>query len=70
MSTYLVTGARAYREHWPGTTFEATLDPAAETRAIERGDIRLIERSDPALQPGSYRLPAGWALTDLKGDRR
>lgn len=57
---YRVTGARAYRGHEPGTTFEAVLDPAAEVRAIRRGSIELLERVTPALKPGSFDLPSGW----------
>lgn len=57
---YLVTGRRHYRGHEPGTVFEAQLDRAAEWRALERGDIRLIRRVTPAVQPGSYTFPAGW----------
>lgn len=60
MSTYLVTGRTAYREHTIGSTFDADLDPAAERRAIQRGAIQLVERSTTSLRPGSYRLPAGW----------
>lgn len=60
MTVYLVRGARAYREHLPGATFEATLEPAAEQRAIARGDIEIIERGTTRLQPGSYLLPQGW----------
>lgn len=67
MSVYLVTGTSAYREHKPGTTFEAVLHPAAEERAIARGDIEVLERSQPTLRPGSYRLPAGWP-TDHQED--
>lgn len=63
MSVYLVTGRHAYREHQPGETFEALLDLDAEQRAIERGDISVIEESRPGLKPGSYTLPAGWANT-------
>jgi hypothetical protein len=54
---YLVVGQREYREHRPGTLFEAKLDARAEARAIGRGDIKLVERMIPALRPGSYRLP-------------
>lgn len=60
MSLYLVTGRRAYRGHFPGAAFEALLEPAAEQRAIERGDIELLERSIPTLRPGSWTLPTGW----------
>lgn len=60
MTVYRVIGAVRYREHDPGTVFEAVLDPAAEQRAIDRGDIEVIERTTPGLIPGSWRLPAGW----------
>lgn len=58
MSVYQVTGQLDYRGHRPGTRFEATLDPRAEQRAVNRGSIRLLERSTPMLEPGSYTLPA------------
>lgn len=61
LGVYEVGQRRSYRGHEPGTVFEARLDPAAETRALARGDIRLIERVTPSLQPGSYTLPPGWA---------
>lgn len=57
---YEVTGPRKYRGHDPGTTFEASLDPNVEQRAIQRRDIRLIRRVTPSLLPGSYRLPHDW----------
>lgn len=63
---YVVTGRRKYRGHEPGETFEAKLDPAAERRAIDRGDIRLLDRIIPSIQPGTYVLPDGW-LTDEGG---
>lgn len=65
---YEVTGRRAYRGHVPGSKFEALLDPAVEQRAVERCDIRLLKRVIPVLQPGSFRLPAGW-VTDESGGR-
>ena len=61
MSVYKVTGVFTYNDHAPGEVFEALLDPGAEERAIARGTITLLERSTPALRPGSYRLPRGWA---------
>lgn len=61
MSAYRVSGSRGYRGHPPGAVFEAALDRAAEARALARGDIELLERTTPVLQPGSYKLPAGWA---------
>lgn len=57
MTRYLVTGRRQYRWHKPGTVFEATLDPDAERRAIERGSIRILEVVTPKLENGSYTLP-------------
>jgi hypothetical protein len=60
MSVYKVVGARRYRSHRPGDLFEALLDPRAEARAIGRGDIAVIDRTVPALQPGSYTFPPGW----------
>lgn len=57
---YLVTGKREYRGHVPGSTFEAALDRNAEQRAINRGDIRLLRRFTPDLEPGSYTLPDPW----------
>jgi hypothetical protein len=57
---YLVTGRREYRGHKPGTTFEAALDSGAASRAIARGDIRLLRDFTPDLEPGSYVLPDPW----------
>lgn len=57
---YEVLGNRRFRGHRRGDQFTARLDPGAEQRAIARGDIRLIERITPAIQPGSYTLPDGW----------
>ena len=57
---YLVTGTRAYRGHEPGTTFEARLNPNAEARAIQRGDIQLLRHVTPSLQEGSVTFPDGW----------
>lgn len=62
MTVYLVTGRAAYREHAPGTTFEADLDPAAELRALNRGDIHVIERRTTRIQPGTYALPVDWSI--------
>jgi hypothetical protein len=36
------------------------LDPNAERRARDRGDIQLLRRTTPVIQPGSYLLPSGW----------
>jgi hypothetical protein len=64
MALYLVTGNRSvFGGQKPGSTFEALIERDAEERAVRRGDIRVLERSTPALRPGSYRLPAGWKRT-------
>jgi hypothetical protein len=60
---YLVTGRRPIRGHQPGEVFEAQLDRNAETRAVMRGDIRVLERFTPSIQPGTYSLPEGWLNT-------
>lgn len=60
---YQVIGPRAYRGHEPGTVFEARLDRPSESRAINRGSIRLLELVEADLLPGSYRLPLGWPTT-------
>lgn len=57
---YKVTGRLAFRGHKPGETFTAVLEPVAERRAVLRGNIELLERIIPSLQPGSYTLPDGW----------
>jgi hypothetical protein len=36
------------------------LDKAAEARALERGDIRVLQQTTTAIPAGSYRLPEGW----------
>jgi len=57
---YLVAGVRAYRGHQPGVVFAASLDRGAESRAIYRGDLRLLRRVRPGLRPDSWQLPDGW----------
>jgi hypothetical protein len=59
---YEVMGSRSYRGHAPGTTFTAQLDRNAQIRAMNRGDIRLVEWIVPALKPGSFIFPEGWLL--------
>lgn len=54
MSVYKVTGRSSFRHYPSGDTFEAVLPPALEKRAINRGQIELVERSTPKLVPGSY----------------
>ena len=60
MGEYLVTGKREYRGVTPGEIFEARLDRAAESRAIARGDIRLLRIVEPTIQSDSLRLSDGW----------
>lgn len=67
MTLYRVTRQRPYRGHEPLTVFEANLDPATEGRALARGDIEILDRSTPSLQPGSYRIPYGWLTTGKEG---
>lgn len=57
MTVYRVTGRAEYRGHKPGETFEASLDRLMEHRAIRRGSIEVVDRTEPRLVPGSYRLP-------------
>lgn len=57
---YRVVGPRRYRDHDPGTLFEALIDPTVEHRVVGRGDIELICRTTPGLVPGSYRFAPGW----------
>ena len=61
---YEVTGRLAFRGYEPGETFTAVLEPAVEARAIRRGNIRLLERITPSIQPGSYRLPRNWSTSE------
>lgn len=54
---YEVVGSRTYRGHEPGTVFEAVLERQAETRALNRGNIRLLERVEIGVESGSFALP-------------
>lgn len=56
---YKVTGRRQYRGHEPGTRFEARPDAAIQ-RAINRGDISLIEYVNPRLPDDGFWLPHDW----------
>jgi hypothetical protein len=60
MARYRVTGRRRVRGFLPGDIFEARLDGLAEARAVARGDLEVIERFTPSIQPGTYSLPDGW----------
>lgn len=59
-ANYQVISRRRFRGHQFGETFYAVIDPAAERRALLRGDIRVVDRVQPSLQPGTYGLPEGW----------
>jgi hypothetical protein len=61
MGEYEVVGRREYRGHPPGEIFEARIPRAAESRAVARGDIRLLRVVVPVIQSGTYRLPDGWS---------
>lgn len=54
-----VTGKRGYRGSEPGEEFEAALNPNAARRAIDRGDIALVEEFIPCVPDGA-QLPEGW----------
>lgn len=54
-----VTGRRPYRGNEPGEEFEAALDNNVARRAVDRGDIVLLEEYVPTV-PDGYRLPEGW----------
>lgn len=64
MGFYRVVGSRRYRGHEPGTEFGARLKPLAEARAIGRGDLELLERIEPTIEPGTFRLPRNWSSTE------
>jgi hypothetical protein len=66
IGVYRVSGSRRYRGHEPGTEFGARLSPLAEGRAIARGDLELIERVEPTIEPGTFRLPRAWVTIDRK----
>lgn len=53
-----VSGRRQYRGHAPGTRFEARIEAAIQ-RALDRGDVLLVEMVTPEVPPG-YWLPTDW----------
>ena len=57
---YKVTGTREYRGNAPGAVFIASLERQAERRAIQRGDIQLLEPVAPEL-PARWGMPDGWS---------
>jgi hypothetical protein len=58
---YQVVGRLPFRGHKPGDRFTAKLDPKAERRAVDRGNIVLLERVIPSIQQRTFTLPTGWA---------
>jgi hypothetical protein len=60
-AVYRVTAKwRKFRGHELGATFSAVLDPAAESRAVARGDIRLIRREPIVFNRDTFTPPDGW----------
>ena len=43
------------------TDIEADLESEVELRALERGNIEILDSSPTRLRPGSYVLPEGWS---------
>lgn len=60
MTVYRVVGRLDYREHAPGTVFEADIPLDAETRAVTNGHLEVVKRERVEIQPGSWTLPDGW----------
>ena len=58
--TWKVVGKRAYLDVQPGETFDASIHEAPARRAIDRGDIVLLEEYVPCV-PDERQLPEGWA---------
>ncbi len=63
-----VTGNREYRGHPPGTVFVTGLDNNAAHRAIRRGDIVLLEETQPGLPP-EFTFPLGWLTAEPANTR-
>lgn len=55
-----VIGRLPFCGYLPGEIFEANLDPAAQARAIQRRNIRVISTAKPTLQPGTVTFPRDW----------
>ena len=60
MGEFEVVERAEYRGHPQGEIFEARLNRAAVSRAIARGNIRMLRVVVPVIQPGSWQLPDGW----------
>ncbi len=67
MTVYQVTGRRNYREHRPGETFEAVIEPHIEEIALRFGSIKILESSTPSIRPGSASVPEGWLKHKKEG---
>ncbi len=63
-----VTGGREYRGHPPGTVFVTGIQDNAASRAIARGDIVLLEETDPGLPP-VFTFPKGWLTAEPPNTR-
>jgi hypothetical protein len=61
-----VIGKREYRGHTTGQTFIESLERNAARRAVQRGDIVLLEEMKPEL-PSAWGLPAGWSSRKEQG---
>lgn len=60
MTVYLVTGPHPYRDHRPGETFEATLEPDVEARAVASHAIRIVDARPVTYDSTAARMPSGW----------
>jgi len=59
---YRVIGKWAYREHQPGETFVADLEPDVEARAVKVGAIEVLARTVTRLDPTKATPPRGWTV--------
>lgn len=59
MSIYRVRGSYHFRGHAPGTTFEASLEPDEERRAVRRGNIEILFSQRITLDESKIRRPKG-----------
>lgn len=55
-----VVGKREYMGVAPGQTFEAQIKMAAARRAVDRGDIVLLEWVTPCIDMELATFPKGW----------
>lgn len=59
VGTFQVVGPGAYRGHPVGAMFASPVNRPAVARALQRGNITLVEMLGGGL-PGRYTLPRGW----------